>query len=1567
MKRTMRKSALAVIAIAVLLSFGFGLGAAAATYNVPGMGATTYPTITAALAAASSDDIISVAAAYDSATAGENFPITVTKNNISIIGASGAVLRVPASHAGVVFKGVTGGKLEGFVITSLEGADPTIPTIGDIGVVVKESNNVTVKSNTIYNLLEGIRLYSASNTTLSGNRIYDIGEIKDGNRTGIGIFLEESGTSASDGNFLTSNTVHNAGVGVFYYRSHYNSDAYGNYYGNTSHGVDLNDSNYNKLTNLTVGGPRPVTGAATDHDGNGSWGIFLSISDHNTIKSCDVQGNKVGGIELSGSQHNDIDGNYVRDNGLFLLDGTIGAGETIQIMVGPGQKAEFFSDVLEPGAAGKPDDPFDKAPNDVRTEIRALKGALTHLQAKIADLDVEMAGVVSKLEAAIGIVYQLKLNPQTSSVTFLDDVRRLNEKLGAIEDEKDKIFCKIGPLDIDTMDPTLRTLIDLQMAKCSSIILPNPPFDKNITAEKQDMIDEIQALKVKIRNLRTAEVIDSDQLEDELLQKLDTMTGILFNVDAKLLDIVWKLFVANVFTPTPAEKDAIINNPGDCDGDGDVDGDDIACRLDEWLTKRNPPGGIDFPTMPPIPNPQQIEINVCEAIDTSGSINDAELDLQIDGFLNVLDTIYLPLADAGATIRMAIVGYSTNVTTFLSLTVVKRTNEATIKAAFESVRNTTDRNMTNIGGAINTCATLLAGGSGRDIIDISTDGCATEPTPDPVKYAKDAADAAKAAGIEIWAIGVGDGIYPDLLEYITGPTPPAQWFYAANFQEFGDAIFTKVVRTLVPASLIDAKLWVEEAIKEAGEIPGLLCNDTTPPIDSFCEWIAEFNRELPPPPFEVNGSGLIGKKEKPDALGDEVDGVKTTLATRLSNYTENGVNLVLKRAQDLGKIAVTDTTIPSSLIDATVSALRPSSFNIIESNTITMAIRNPNSMEITGPGGPFTHKANVGLKLRSSDNVVVNNLIANDVGNIYDQIGKLDVAIILQSDDNMLAYNTIEWVNTGIIRGGGNTRNDIQHEYLFKKLATTVCSPLDDPPAEPCLRPLEKMIVLEVDDTPITVTHASVRVTGNRLSLNFFDHVGIGIEIVDAESNQIDENLFLENTTGGVVFLAGSNPIHIVVEHNDHVRGLSYVNFSAQAVDASENYALNSPVVGNVNPPAATSRFCEANFEINNQKFVTLGTLIQTKLGMSPTVITKFYNSSSPTLPPNMGFIYSGVTLPEDKPRTCDDIFGEGPGPQPGSSCCDLEAGWNFISLPVDPDNADPTVVFLDDPLYLCTYNTATSNFEWVDKPASATAGTAGLLTTVSALGGYWLASQTGGQFCVTGTALTGNQVVDLATLGWHMIGVPYDTAWGNATGAAVKFTRNGVDKWLTDAVAANWIYGTVIGWDTTADEFIRTTVETGTTLVPCDGYWIRTRVSGLTMTFTDAPWDPGNPPTFGTQSLKSEDPGNPPMPVHVTPLTFDPSKLEFGNYPNPVTDVHTTRFAVMGAMAAFVDAIKVQIFDLSGQKVYEEEMTGTSIDWHTDNDYGEYLANGVYLYKMYAKVQGQWVVSEVKKLAILR
>ena len=94
---------------------------------------------------------------------------------------------------------------------------------------------------------------------------------------------------------------------------------------------------------------------------------------------------------------------------------------------------------------------------------------------------------------------------------------------------------------------------------------------------------------------------------------------------------------------------------------------------------------------------------------------------------------------------------------------------------------------------------------------------------------------------------------------------------------------------------------------------------------------------------------------------------------------------------------------------------------------------------------------------------------------------------------------------------------------------------------------------------------------------------------------------------------------------------------------------------------------------------------------------------------------------------------------------------------------------------------------------------------------------------------------------------------------------------------------------------------------------------------------------------------------------------LEFSNSPNPIVDVHTTTFEVKGAMAGLVEAIKVQIFDLAGQLVYEDERPGASLDWHTESNYGEYLANGIYLYKLFAFVDGKWIVSDTKKLAILR
>jgi len=87
---------------------------------------------------------------------------------------------------------------------------------------------------------------------------------------------------------------------------------------------------------------------------------------------------------------------------------------------------------------------------------------------------------------------------------------------------------------------------------------------------------------------------------------------------------------------------------------------------------------------------------------------------------------------------------------------------------------------------------------------------------------------------------------------------------------------------------------------------------------------------------------------------------------------------------------------------------------------------------------------------------------------------------------------------------------------------------------------------------------------------------------------------------------------------------------------------------------------------------------------------------------------------------------------------------------------------------------------------------------------------------------------------------------------------------------------------------------------------------------------------------------------------------------PNPVEDVHTAHFRATGPMAAQVVEMRVEIFDLAGQLVWEESATGNEIDWHTDALSGEYLANGVYIYRVLVLVEGNWI-SKVDKLVVLR
>jgi hypothetical protein len=97
------------------------------------------------------------------------------------------------------------------------------------------------------------------------------------------------------------------------------------------------------------------------------------------------------------------------------------------------------------------------------------------------------------------------------------------------------------------------------------------------------------------------------------------------------------------------------------------------------------------------------------------------------------------------------------------------------------------------------------------------------------------------------------------------------------------------------------------------------------------------------------------------------------------------------------------------------------------------------------------------------------------------------------------------------------------------------------------------------------------------------------------------------------------------------------------------------------------------------------------------------------------------------------------------------------------------------------------------------------------------------------------------------------------------------------------------------------------------------------------------------------------------------PEDLVIVAFPNPIQDVHTATFQARGTLAAQVEEIRVQIFDLSGCLVWEDAARGSELDWHTDSLSGDYLTNGIYLYMVQLRIGGSWINQDIGKIAILR
>ena len=242
---------------------------------------------------------------------------------------------------------------------------------------------------------------------------------------------------------------------------------------------------------------------------------------------------------------------------------------------------------------------------------------------------------------------------------------------------------------------------------------------------------------------------------------------------------------------------------------------------------------------------------------------------------------------------------------------------------------------------------------------------------------------------------------------------------------------------------------------------------------------------------------------------------------------------------------------------------------------------------------------------------------------------------------------------------------------------------------------------------------------------------------------------------------------------------------------------------------------------------------------------------------------------------------------------------------------------------------------------------------TIESAKGYWVNIPANKLVIDAGSPVTTTVSISVTTAGWHMISAPWDYPVDE-----IRVSRDGMMKSWAEAVASGWVRGDIYGYKATDGAYTTPTI-----MDPWYGYWMRANVSGLTLWLLYVPAPP--PPAVAVAPLAVTPVDLPLLPPGGPAASTD--RLVFGSFPNPVIDVNTATFFVSGTTAARVETLKVQIFDLAGRLVYAAEETGASILWHTVNNHDEYLANGVYLYKLSALINSEWVISEVRTIVLLR
>ena len=318
------------------------------------------------------------------------------------------------------------------------------------------------------------------------------------------------------------------------------------------------------------------------------------------------------------------------------------------------------------------------------------------------------------------------------------------------------------------------------------------------------------------------------------------------------------------------------------------------------------------------------------------------------------------------------------------------------------------------------------------------------------------------------------------------------------------------------------------------------------------------------------------------------------------------------------------------------------------------------------------------------------------------------------------------------------------------------------------------------------------------------------------------------------------------------------------------------------------------------------------------------------------------------------------------TECTTLPVGWNMISIPGDfrgpcfddygYGNLCCAICDDLDPCFIFHYDPQIGGYVMVP-PCEAIDYQAGM--------GFWVRTyENPVEICVDVASKTEKTCIPLQE-GWNQIGNPFnfEVALSNVT---VKYQENEIS--LQQAQQNGWVSMYLFGYDTSNGGYGMLDPTNGI-LQPWTGYWIRAYVNGEIC----IPPIPA-PPTSPSALLRPKDLGltgipTPPPPPEVPGETDGDvvRQLTVHNVPNPVRSEYTTTFKVEGKAVGLVQAIRVDIYNQCGQKVFTQEIAAKELDWHTVNEAGELVVNGVYLYKAYVKVGDEWIPTTVGKVAVLR